>query len=116
MLQQSGKDSWLVLGDMGEVGAQGPAFHREVGAYAAACGVSRLYAIGEQSTFAVSSFNAHRANAQHFSSMADLCNTLNQELALRPAADALQILVKGSRFMKMERATQVLLQESKACS
>ena len=116
MLQQSGKDSWLVLGDMGEVGTQGPAFHREVGAYAAACGVSRLFAIGELSTFAVNSFNAHRANAQHFSSMEDLCNTLNQELALRPAADALQILVKGSRFMKMERATQVLLQGSKACS
>ena len=116
MLQQSGKDSWLVLGDMGEVGAQGPAFHREVGAYAADCGVSRLYAIGEQSVFAVSSFNAHRANAQHFLSMEDLCNTLNQQLALRPEADALQILVKGSRFMKMERATQLLLQGSKACS
>jgi UDP-N-acetylmuramyl pentapeptide synthase len=48
--------------------------------------------------------------------MEDLCKTLNQQLALRAEAEALQILVKGSRFMKMERAIQALLQGSKACS
>ena len=37
---------WLVLGDMGEVGAGGPAFHREVGEYARERGVDRLDAVG----------------------------------------------------------------------
>ena len=116
MLQESGKESWLVLGDMGEVGNQGPAFHREVGAYAAACKVQRLFALGEQSAYAVSSFNALKFGAQHFSSMAELCCALNQELALTKDTDALQILVKGSRFMQMERVAQALLQEAKTCS
>ena len=116
MLQESGKESWLVLGDMGEVGNQGPAFHREVGAYAAACKVQRLFALGEQSAYAVSSFNALKFGAQHFSSMAELCCALNQELALTKDTDALQILVKGSRFMQMERVAKALLQEAKACS
>jgi MFS family permease len=42
-LKQSGNISWLVLGDMGEVGNQGPEFHREVGAYAAEQGVVKLF-------------------------------------------------------------------------
>ena len=33
---------WLVLGDMGEVGDQGPAFHAEVGAYAQQRGIEQL--------------------------------------------------------------------------
>ena len=37
---------WLVLGDMGEVGTQGPAFHAEVGAYAASRGIEALWAAG----------------------------------------------------------------------
>ena len=37
----------LVLGDMGEVGNQGPAFHAEVGAYAAERGLEHLFTLGE---------------------------------------------------------------------
>ena len=40
---------WLVLGDMGEVGAQGPAFHREIGAFAKERGIERLFATGDLS-------------------------------------------------------------------
>ena len=40
---------WLVLGDMGEVGDQGPAFHREVGAYAHERGIESLWAAGAES-------------------------------------------------------------------
>src|SRR5205085_4763603 len=46
----------LVLGDMGEVGTQGTEFHREVGAYAAAKKISRLYALGEATRHAVEGF------------------------------------------------------------
>ena len=37
---------WLVLGDMGEVGEQGPAFHAEVGAYARQRGIEQLWTVG----------------------------------------------------------------------
>ena len=37
---------WLVLGDMGEVGDNGPAFHREVGAFAKARGIDALWTVG----------------------------------------------------------------------
>jgi UDP-N-acetylmuramoyl-tripeptide--D-alanyl-D-alanine ligase len=41
---------------MGEVGDQGPAFHREVGEYARAAGVNRLLTVGELATHAVAAF------------------------------------------------------------
>ena len=54
---------WLVLGDMGEVGNQGPAFHREVGAYAAACGIETMWAAGPESGNTVAPFAGARAFA-----------------------------------------------------
>jgi UDP-N-acetylmuramoyl-tripeptide--D-alanyl-D-alanine ligase len=89
----------LVLGDMGEVGAQGPAFHREVGAYARERGVGALYALGEASRDAVQGFGQ---GARHFSSPQAL-------LAALPAAGT--VLVKGSRFMRMERVVRALTGE-----
>ncbi|MGH8688541.1 MAG: UDP-N-acetylmuramoyl-tripeptide--D-alanyl-D-alanine ligase, partial [Burkholderiales bacterium] len=53
----------LALGDMGEVGEHGPAFHREVGAYARSRGVGALYALGEASREAVAAFGD---GARHF--------------------------------------------------
>jgi len=80
----------LVLGDMGEVGPQGPAFHREIGAYAREKGVSRLLALGESSVHAVEGFGKA---GEHFADV---------ETLLR-AIDGRTVLVKGSRFMRMER-------------
>ena len=48
----------LVLGDMGEVGPHGAAFHREVGAYARSRNISALFAFGEQAREARSAFGA----------------------------------------------------------
>nr|MCU0951800.1 UDP-N-acetylmuramoyl-tripeptide--D-alanyl-D-alanine ligase [Burkholderiaceae bacterium] len=48
----------LVLGDMGEVGAQGPAFHREVGAYAAERGIDALLTLGAAARDAAEAFGA----------------------------------------------------------
>ena len=90
----------LVLGDMGEVGEQGPQFHAEAGRYAQACGIERMVATGELARHAVAAFGA----ASHFDSI----DTLNAAVA-----DALphvqSVLVKGSRFMRMERVIEALL-------
>jgi UDP-N-acetylmuramoyl-tripeptide--D-alanyl-D-alanine ligase len=122
-LKQSGNIAWLVLGDMGEVGNQGPEFHREVGAYAAEQGVSKLFALGEQCQFAISGFDAKKnasdeIQAIHFSNVDGLIGHLRGEMqALSLDSDQhLNILVKGSRFMRMERVVQALLEEAKACS
>jgi UDP-N-acetylmuramoyl-tripeptide--D-alanyl-D-alanine ligase len=85
----------LVLGDMGEVGAQGAAFHREVGSYAASRKISRLYAIGEATRHAVEAFGAQ---GKHFDSLDALVTQIEGK----------SILVKGSRFMKMERVVAAL--------
>jgi UDP-N-acetylmuramoyl-tripeptide--D-alanyl-D-alanine ligase len=113
-LKQSGNTAWLVLGDMGEVGDQGPEFHREVGAYAAEQGVTKLFALGEQSRFTVEGFG----DAQHFSDVESLIAQLKNLLLAQSALQSqhINILVKGSRFMRMERVVQALMEEAKACS
>ena len=97
----------LVLGDMGEVGAQGEAFHREAGALAAASGVAAFYTLGELCVYAHEAFTqaAPHKPAQHFASTAELAAHL-QHQALR-AGDT--VLIKGSRFMQMERVVHALL-------
>ena len=123
-LKQSGNLSWLILGDMGEVGNQGPEFHREVGAYAAEQGISKLFALGEQCQFALQGFNEVIGNgvtassATHFADMDSLIMQLRDALHAQSSGSNqhLNILVKGSRFMRMERVVQALLEEAKTCS
>lgn len=90
---------WLVLGDMGEVGAQGPAFHREVGAYAQARSVQTLWVTGPLSLYAAQAFDG----ARHFETVDDLVT------ALPEAPECSAVVVKGSRFMKMEQVVSALL-------
>jgi UDP-N-acetylmuramoyl-tripeptide--D-alanyl-D-alanine ligase len=90
----------LVMGDMGEVGAQGPQFHREIGAYARERGVARLYALGDLAREAVAAFGT---GALHFESADALADALRGDL--RPGD---VVLVKGSRFMRMERIVAAL--------
>jgi len=85
----------LVLGDMGEVGAQGADFHREVGAYARAKGIASLLALGEATRDAVQAFGA---GGRHFDKVEELVAEVRGS----------SILVKGSRFMKMERVVAAL--------
>ena len=89
----------LVLGDMGEVGDRGPQFHAEAGAIAKAAGIDCLYTLGELSARASTEFGTGR----HFSDV----DRLNQAL-LGVATDYNSVLVKGSRFMRMERVVQAL--------
>ena len=94
----------LVLGDMGEVGNQGPEFHAEVGAYARDQGIDVLFTLGDLSLHAHRAFGAQRG--QHFADMV----TLQGAVAAVWRSTA-SILVKGSRFMKMERVVQTLQQQ-----
>jgi UDP-N-acetylmuramoyl-tripeptide--D-alanyl-D-alanine ligase len=90
----------LVLGDMGEVGDQGPAFHREVGAYARQRGIDVLLCFGEAAREAAAAFGA---GALHCGDLEAL--TAAVRAAASPAAT---VLVKGSRFMRMERVVNAL--------
>jgi UDP-N-acetylmuramoyl-tripeptide--D-alanyl-D-alanine ligase len=89
----------LLLGDMGEVGDRGPAFHAEVGAYARERGIDHLWCAGAMSADAARAFGG---DARHFADVPALI-AARQEL---PAAAS--VLVKGSRFMQMERVVQAL--------
>ncbi len=94
---------YLVLGDMAELGAESAAMHREVGEYARAAGIENLFALGELSreTVAAAGVGIHAA---HFDSPNALAASLLPALGPRTT-----VLVKGSRFMKMERVVEKLV-------
>lgn len=98
VLAQAQGKKILVLGDMGELGADAPRFHAEIGAEAHSLGIQKLLALGDLSTYAVDEFGA---GATHFKRIEDLFACLEQHLD----SDS-TVLVKGSRFMKMERVVQ----------
>ena len=84
----------LVVGDMGEVGAQGKEFHEEIGAYAQTRGIDTVLATGELARHLAAS------GAQHYEQFDELLAALDKKLGSNTDAT---VLVKGSRFMKMER-------------
>ena len=90
----------LVLGDMGEVGDQGPAFHTEVGASARQAGIETFLAWGPQMQHAVAAFGQ---GATHFEEMAALVAAVQARMGQTGS-----VLVKGSRSMKMEHVVQAL--------
>ncbi len=96
----------LVLGDMGEIGEMTGQFHDEIGGYAKSQGVDVLLALGESSTLAVHNFGA---GGRHFKKIEDLIQALNSELT-----EGTTVLVKGSRFMRMERVTDAVAADGAA--
>lgn len=94
----------LVLGDMGEVGDRGPQFHAEVGAWAAERGIESLFALGAASVHATEAFTrGGGSEARHFGDI----DMLNAAVLARLPHIA-SVLVKGSRFMQMERVVQAI--------
>ncbi|MEJ6024183.1 UDP-N-acetylmuramoyl-tripeptide--D-alanyl-D-alanine ligase [Ramlibacter sp. PS4R-6] len=87
-----------VLGDMGEVGNQGPQFHAEVGGHARERGIDQVFTLGAQSV---------AMQGRHFADIDALNAAVLGELP-RVAS----VLVKGSRFMKMERVVEAILQRA----
>jgi UDP-N-acetylmuramoyl-tripeptide--D-alanyl-D-alanine ligase len=93
--------TWLVMGDMAELGEHTAANHAEMGAYARENGVQRLFAVGAQSTHAVESFGA---GGEWFADAAALTGRVQAELA-----PGVTLLVKGSRVNRLERVVQALV-------
>lgn len=91
---------FLVLGDMGEIGEMSAQCHDEVGGYARSAGIDRLFALGEQSRLAARNFGT---GGEHFGSVDALVEALRPQLA-----NDVVVLVKGSRFMRMERVVEAL--------
>ena len=89
----------LVLGDMGEVGTQGPQFHAEAGDYAKARGIESLFTLGDLSASASSQFGTGR----HFHDI----DALNKAV-VGTLPRCASVLVKGSRFMRMERVVEAV--------
>jgi len=90
----------LVLGDMGEIGEASGQYHDEIGGYAKSQGIDRLFALGEASKAAVRNFGE---GARHYCNVDKLIAAVDKELGPETT-----VLVKGSRFMKMERVADAL--------
>ena len=90
----------LVLGDMGEIGDMTGQFHDEIGGYAKSQGVDRLLALGDSSALAAHNFGA---GGRHFKKIDDLVELLIAELT-----PVTTVLIKGSRFMRMERVVDAV--------
>ncbi|WP_034296747.1 UDP-N-acetylmuramoyl-tripeptide--D-alanyl-D-alanine ligase [Herbaspirillum sp. RV1423] len=110
VLAQAAAPRVLVLGDMGEVGNEGIRFHEEIGAYARQRGIEHFLGFGDAMRDAVNAYNIYSAApeaafpARHFDTIAAI-GAAAQEAATATAT----VLVKGSRFMKMERVVQHLV-------
>jgi UDP-N-acetylmuramoyl-tripeptide--D-alanyl-D-alanine ligase len=90
----------LVLGDMGEIGQMSAQYHDEIGGYAKSQGIDRLFALGESSALAARNFGS---GGEHFGTVEELIE------ALKPALGKdVVVLVKGSRFMRMERVADAI--------
>lgn len=97
---QAGK-KLLVLGDMGELGDDAAALHAEIGAYAKQAGVDRLYTLGDLSKNMAVAFGA---GAQHYATPQELVADV-----ITVMAAGVTVLVKGSRFMAMERVVNEVI-------
>jgi UDP-N-acetylmuramoyl-tripeptide--D-alanyl-D-alanine ligase len=100
VLALAASDTWLVLGDMGELGSGTVALHSAAGRMARQAGVTRLYTLGELARAAVESFDGPGGA---FSTLDELLIALRNDLS-----GPLQLLVKGSRRMRMERVVAAL--------
>ncbi len=94
-------ERWLVLGEMAELGEQSAACHTEIGAYARARGVTRLFAVGAAAQRAVESFGG---GGEWFADVGALIARLQAE-----STGAATVLVKGSRVNRLERVVSALV-------
>ena len=98
VLAQVPGEKILVLGDMGELGAEGVRLHTEIGHYAREKGIDALFCLGDLSQHAAQAFGA---GAWHFERIQELLADLENRLS-----PTVTVLVKGSRFMQMERVVK----------
>jgi UDP-N-acetylmuramoyl-tripeptide--D-alanyl-D-alanine ligase len=101
VLRELSGATWLVLADMAELGEHTADSHALMGSYARECGVTRLFAMGTQSSRAVETFGA---GGEWFSDIDALIRRLQAELA-----PGVTVLVKGSRVNRLERVVRALI-------
>ncbi|MGO9804028.1 MAG: UDP-N-acetylmuramoyl-tripeptide--D-alanyl-D-alanine ligase [Steroidobacteraceae bacterium] len=94
---------WLVLGDMAELGDFAPDEHAAIGEFARRAGIERLYTTGTLSARAVDAFGA---GAEWLPDVPALTKALRAALG-KSGADV-RVLVKGSRFNRLERVVEAL--------
>jgi UDP-N-acetylmuramoyl-tripeptide--D-alanyl-D-alanine ligase len=97
----------LVLGDMGELGDDAQQLHEEIGKFARESGIDQLFTLGELSQHTVRAFGK---DARHFAAPAALVEALTPYLSPNTT-----VLVKGSRFMQMERVAEAIVKDTSAC-
>lgn len=93
---------WLVLGDMGELGAEAQTLHAEVGRYAHQVGLDGVVTVGPLSADTAKSFGGGHAFETHAAAVA----FLQRHIAAQ--AGRINILIKGSRSAQMEKVVQAL--------
>jgi UDP-N-acetylmuramoyl-tripeptide--D-alanyl-D-alanine ligase len=99
----------LVLGDMGELGAVAAQLHADIGRLARASGIQQLLTLGELAAHAARAFGA---GGRDCTRIEDLLAEIENALA-----PGVTVLVKGSRFMHMERVVKAFAVEAggRAC-
>lgn len=93
----------FVMGDMGELGVDSPKMHAEIGAYAKQNGIDQMLCLGENTAHAAQAFGA---GATHFTLLQALLDELSGLMR-----EGMTVLVKGSRFMQMERVVRAIVNE-----
>jgi UDP-N-acetylmuramoyl-tripeptide--D-alanyl-D-alanine ligase len=97
---------WLVFADMAELGAYATESHRQVGTWARAAGIERLFATGSEAKLTVATFGA---GATWFADTAALAAALKAELT-----SEVRMLIKGSRFNRLEQVVAALVTPASA--
>ncbi len=90
---------WLVLGDMGELGAEAVSLHTQAGHDARSAGIERLFALGPLAAAAADAFG----RGEQFDDADALAKAVGAELT-----GGITVLVKGSRSMRLERVVAAL--------
>ncbi|HQQ34268.1 MAG TPA: UDP-N-acetylmuramoyl-tripeptide--D-alanyl-D-alanine ligase [Methylophilus sp.] len=93
----------FVMGAMGELGADAPNMHAEIGVYAREKGIDTLLGLGDDTRYAVDAFGT---GAQYFASLEALLEAVSGLMKRN-----VMVLVKGSRFMQMERVIKAIVAE-----
>jgi UDP-N-acetylmuramoyl-tripeptide--D-alanyl-D-alanine ligase len=94
------KNSIFVMGDMAELGADAPQMHADIGAYAKQKAIEQFFTFGDLSAKASEIFGE---KAQHFDNIENLAESLKKQMK-----QGVTVLVKGSRFMQMERVVSLI--------
>ena len=100
-LMSMGSNSWVIMGQMGELGAHSEKHHVELAHYAAKKGVEKLFVLTEHNEAISQAFNRETYS---FSKKSDLVRFIKPLLK-----NNTNVLIKASRYMKFETIVDELI-------